>query len=385
MKRVVAPCVIVVALVASLWMLRDTARAETDPTGQWETTVFVNVSPFSASCDVQFFLSTTGELFADLRCLGQLSGTFTKADGTFFLSDSTILGETILFAGTFSEDGNSMSGGGGVPGFPFTITGSRVSTAVTPTPRPNVPDRHWGPSEFPDGPVTELTFHANPITLAPDAGDLLLATISVANAEVIVPPAGWLEVDQGHCPAGACTLGVWFKVAGPSEPSSYLFSWGTAQLAGGRTIVYQGVDQAKPIDAAAVATGTSDIIVPSVTTTVDDAALERVFVTEQQRLGGTFSSQASAGPTGPYTVSGGSDGPAWRAVMIAIRPAAKPPIPTPPPVGGIALDPDLSALALETPSSSSGRIGVVTAIAAGATGAVALAGAAWVAGRRRAR
>ena len=55
----------------------------------------------------------------------------------------------------------------------------------------------------------------------------------------------------------------------------------------------------------------------------------------------------------------------------------------PPSVGGIALDPDTSALALQT-SASSGS-GVAAAIAAGATAAVALAGAAWVASRRRAR
>lgn len=55
------------------------------------------------------------------------------------------------------------------------------------------------------------------------------------------------------------------------------------------------------------------------------------------------------------------------------------------PVGGIGLDPDLSALPAGTPGSSGGGIGVVTPIAAGTTGVVALAGAAWVARRRRAR
>ena len=57
----------------------------------------------------------------------------------------------------------------------------------------------------------------------------------------------------------------------------------------------------------------------------------------------------------------------------------------PPSVGGVAFDPDTNALALETPASSGGGIGVVTATVAGATAAVALAGVAWAAQRRRAR
>ena len=55
-----------------------------------------------------------------------------------------------------------------------------------------------------------------------------------------------------------------------------------------------------------------------------------------------------------------------------------------PPVGGIAVDPDLGALALETPESSSGNSGLLVGIvAAVATGVVALGGAAWYAKRRR--
>ena len=57
------------------------------------------------------------------------------------------------------------------------------------------------------------------------------------------------------------------------------------------------------------------------------------------------------------------------------------PTPGAPPVGGIALDPDLSALPLETRDSSGISASVLAGIAAGA-GAISLGGAAWWARRR---
>ena len=55
----------------------------------------------------------------------------------------------------------------------------------------------------------------------------------------------------------------------------------------------------------------------------------------------------------------------------------------PVPVGGIALDPDLGALPLETAVSSRSNAGALAAVvAAAAAGAVALGGAAWYARRR---
>ena len=54
-----------------------------------------------------------------------------------------------------------------------------------------------------------------------------------------------------------------------------------------------------------------------------------------------------------------------------------------PPTGGIAVDPDLGALTLETPGSSGGNPGLLVGIAAAvATGVVALGGGVWYASRR---
>ena len=75
------------------------------------------------------------------------------------------------------------------------------------------------------------------------------------------------------------------------------------------------------------------------------------------------------------------------AAYVFQQPPATPAPPPTPPVGGIALDPDLSALALETDATGSGMgAGIAGAIAAGAA-AAGLAGVAWfargrLAGRR---
>ena len=55
----------------------------------------------------------------------------------------------------------------------------------------------------------------------------------------------------------------------------------------------------------------------------------------------------------------------------------------PPPVGGIAIDPELGPLVLETPASSSNSMSLLAGIAAAvAAGVIALGGAAWYARRR---
>lgn len=64
---------------------------------------------------------------------------------------------------------------------------------------------------------------------------------------------------------------------------------------------------------------------------------------------------------------------------------ATPPTPLPSPVGGIAFDPDLRALALQAHEPSGSNTGVIVAIPAAAAAFVALAGAVWHARRRMAK
>ena len=61
-----------------------------------------------------------------------------------------------------------------------------------------------------------------------------------------------------------------------------------------------------------------------------------------------------------------------------------PPTLAPPPVGGIAFEPHLRALALQAPEPSGSNTGVIVAIPAAAAAVVALGGAVWYARRRQA-
>ena len=94
-------------------------------------------------------------------------------------------------------------------------------------------------------------------------------------------------------------------------------------------------------------------------------------------VSGTLDGQAAAGTlfVGSLPCAGGSA--EWVATL---KPTNGPPT-APPPVGGVAFDPDLAALSLTTPEPSGDSSGLPLGIAA-AGGVVALAGAAWHARRR---
>ena len=97
---------------------------------------------------------------------------------------------------------------------------------------------------------------------------------------------------------------------------------------------------------------------------------------------GQVGDRCSSGET--YVIFGGPQGPT--PTPTATVPPTDTPVPPTPPVGGIAFDPDPSALALTTPEASSGKAGLAGIAAAVATGVVALGGAAlgaaWYARRR---
>ena len=136
----------------------------------------------------------------------------------------------------------------------------------------------------PDAPTfstfTSTTVDATSITIGRPAGtvagDLLIAAVNHAVSNqylddvIITPPGDWTQIDHGICFDNVCTLGVWFKVAGGSEPSSYTFSCShTAALASGAILLYKGADPSDPIDLSGAAAGFSDSpMAPNVTTTV---------------------------------------------------------------------------------------------------------------------
>ncbi len=188
------------------------------------------------------------------------------------------------------------------------------------------------------------------------AGNFLVAALSIDGGVTITPPAGWTEILQTS-DGDRTNLGVWYRVATGSEPSSYTFSWGANEKATGAILRYSGVDNANPIDGFGAAFGNSiNPTAPSVTTTVADTLVLRVAAMEGEKLptpssgvypagtdgryahqtsgsgsstgAGADLAQASAGATGTaaFTLSGAK---AWVTATIAIRPGSGAPLPAP--------------------------------------------------------
>jgi len=111
------------------------------------------------------------------------------------------------------------------------------------------------------------------------AGDLLIATLVTDGSKSgsMSPPAGWTVIDLAQ-QSSAVTYGVWWKLAGASEPASYTWSWGGGgEKVYGTIMRFTGHDPATPIDVTATAGGSSSVpSSPAVTTTVADAMILRL-------------------------------------------------------------------------------------------------------------
>ncbi len=114
------------------------------------------------------------------------------------------------------------------------------------------------------------------------SGDLLIAAVSVANnvkSELHADDAGWTElyIEQSD---GDVTFGVWWKIAGGSEPSNYGFDWTSNEKAYGWIMRFTGHDSGSPIHTSAfslIEDGDTEFpTAPSVTTTVDQAMILRL-------------------------------------------------------------------------------------------------------------
>jgi len=135
---------------------------------------------------------------------------------------------------------------------------------------------------------TSLVINKPPGTAA---GDLLVAAVATdGNTTASLAAAGWTVInvtDQG----GAVTFGVWWKLAGASESSTYTFTWSGSEQAYGWIMRFTGHDPASPVDANSNDAGSgSAASSPSVTTTVDNALI--------LRLGGFDDDDITAGDPG---------------------------------------------------------------------------------------
>ncbi len=128
------------------------------------------------------------------------------------------------------------------------------------------------------------------------AGDLLLAQMTVYDANAsIAAPGGWQKVRTDTL-LNALTQSIYYKIATASEPASYTWEYSSSKERNGKTeaaggiVVYGGVDSVQPISAHSgqASSGTNLITAPSITTT---AVNEMVVF-----FGGTTASSAPLVP-----------------------------------------------------------------------------------------
>lgn len=165
---------------------------------------------------------------------------------------------------------------------------------------------------------TEIDTGGTSITINKPAGtvldDLLIAAVATDGNTAITPPAGWTVINIAD-QSGAVSFGVWWKVAGASEPGNYTFIWsGGSEQVVGWIMRFTGHDPVNPINTSATTGGSSDTpSSPSVTTTVDNALILRLGAFDDDDTtpgapglpGHTVINMRDSGQ-GPSTVSGGS-------------------------------------------------------------------------------
>jgi hypothetical protein len=178
------------------------------------------------------------------------------------------------------------------------------------------------------------------------AGDVMLAAVDAEGSGSFTVPSGWSSTGLFDGTSFIGHSGVYFHVAGASEPASYTWTLGTTRKAIGRITSYVGVDNASPIQTSAnggASTGTS-ATAPSITTSVanemvvagsgDDDTVQSTITapggttkrSEVYTSGtGTFVggegvdfNQATAGATGSKTFTLSSSA-AWGTITIGLR------------------------------------------------------------------
>ncbi len=180
-----------------------------------------------------------------------------------------------------------------------------------------------------------------------NAGDLLIAVLVTDGNDTILPPAGWNEVSLGVS-SNRVAVGVWWKLAGSSEPASSTFTWTDFEQSYGWIMRFTGHDAANPIDVSADNSGSSSSPVsPAITTSIDNAMILRiggfdddditlgdtglsghqtVVMDESKNGNGTLSggaghtAQATAGDSGTANFSL-TNSEEWWTVTLGIAPA----------------------------------------------------------------
>jgi hypothetical protein len=109
-------------------------------------------------------------------------------------------------------------------------------------------------------------------------GDVLVGAIAVRGNPTVTPPTGWALLLNTRS-ANTMRELSFVHVAGASEPTSYTWTFSSAQAAAGAIAAYAGVDPLAPVDVVAGQGNASStqITAPSVTTTRDGGVMVGIF------------------------------------------------------------------------------------------------------------
>lgn len=123
------------------------------------------------------------------------------------------------------------------------------------------------------GDKTSLTFTKPTGTVA---GDVVLVLWS-ANGVTVTPDTGFVEVVSQIADTSNLTTKLYYKVAGGSEPASYVFTCAAGPVMGSCT-AWSGADNADPIGTNFATSGGAGVAEPATTPTTNNNALAgRVF------------------------------------------------------------------------------------------------------------
>jgi type II secretory pathway pseudopilin PulG len=115
------------------------------------------------------------------------------------------------------------------------------------------------------------------------SGNLLIAAVvtdgSTSGSIAAPVGGGWTLLNRGSDSGNNMTLGIWWKIAGASEPANYTFTWTGNEQAYGWIMRFTGHDPAAPINVWQFQQGTSTSSTPpcpSVNTTVANTMIVRI-------------------------------------------------------------------------------------------------------------
>ena len=112
------------------------------------------------------------------------------------------------------------------------------------------------------------------------AGDVMIAAITVRSSSTVAPPAGWTPVRQSVS-GGDLRQGTYVTVAAAPVPASAGFVLKTKSVVAGAIAAYSGVDTTAPVETsgAKINPSSTSITAPPVTSTIPGSMLVGVFGT----------------------------------------------------------------------------------------------------------